>query len=82
MGPENFDAVILATGFQPDLRPLLPDARGVLDGSGGPLVSGRPTAEHGLFFCGAKASPTGQIREIGIEAERIAACASATRARN
>jgi len=52
---------------------LLPDARDVLDASGGPLVSGRPTAERGLFFCGARASPTGQIREIAIEAERIAA---------
>ena len=72
-GTERFDAVILATGFQPDLRSLLPDARDVLDASGGPLVSGRPTAERGLFFCGARASPTGQIREIAIEAERIAA---------
>ena len=29
--PETFDAVILATGFKPDLRSLLPDVRGVLD---------------------------------------------------
>jgi cation diffusion facilitator CzcD-associated flavoprotein CzcO len=79
-GPERFDAVILATGFQPDLRPLLPDARGVLNSSGGPLISGKPTAERGLFFCGAKASPTGQIREIAIEAKQIADYASAVRA--
>ncbi len=70
--PEPFDAVILATGFRPDLRALLPDARGVLSQSGRPLVSGRPTAEPGLFFCGAITSPTGQLREIGIEAQRIA----------
>ena len=70
--PELFDAVILATGFRPDLRPLLPDAKGVLGASGTPLVSGAPTAEPGLFFCGAIASPTGQLREIGIEATRIA----------
>ncbi len=72
---ERFDAVILATGFRPDLRKLLPDVKGVLDAQGGPLLSGQVTAEPGLFFCGLIASPTGQIREIGIEAERIAALA-------
>ena len=77
--PEDFGAIILATGFRPDLRPLLPDAKGVLDDAGRPLISGRPTAEHGLFFCGAITSPTGQLREIGIEAERIARAAGAAR---
>lgn len=71
-GAESFDALLLATGFRPDLRGLLPDARGVLDAQGKPLASGRPTAEPGLFFCGAIAAATGQLREIGIEAERIA----------
>jgi len=69
---EPFDAVILATGFRPDLRSLLPCAKGVLNDAGRPLVSGRPTAEPGLFFCGALVVPTGQLREIGIEARRIA----------
>jgi hypothetical protein len=55
---------------------LLPDARAVLSDSGKPFVSGRPTAEPGLFFCGAITSPTGQLREIGIEAVRIADYAS------
>ncbi len=77
--PEPFDAVILATGFRPDLRGLMPDARGVLSQSGRPLVSGRPTAEPGLFFCGATTSPTGQLREIGIEAVRIAEAVAAKR---
>jgi cation diffusion facilitator CzcD-associated flavoprotein CzcO len=69
---ERFDAVILATGFRPDLRSLLPDAKGVLSASGVPLVSGRPTAEAGLFFCGAIVSPIGQLRQIAIEATAIA----------
>jgi cation diffusion facilitator CzcD-associated flavoprotein CzcO len=77
--PEPFDAVILATGFRPDLRALLPDARGVLNATGAPLVSG-PTAERGLFFCGVIAVPTGQLREIGIEAQRIADAALSLRA--
>jgi cation diffusion facilitator CzcD-associated flavoprotein CzcO len=69
---EAFDAVILATGFRPDLRPLLPDAKGALDDIGRPLVSGGPTGAPGLFFCGAIASPTGQLRQIGLESGRIA----------
>jgi cation diffusion facilitator CzcD-associated flavoprotein CzcO len=69
---ERFDAAILATGFRPDLRSLLPDAKGVLSASGVPLVSGRPTAEAGLFFCGAIVSPIGQLRQIAIEATAIA----------
>ena len=68
---ERFDAVILATGFQPDLRALLPDAAQALDAAGKPRVSGIAAAP-GLYFCGAKSVATGQIREMGIEAERIA----------
>ncbi len=69
---KRFDAIILATGFRPDLRALLPDAKGVLNAIGAPLVSGRATAEPGLFFCGAIPSAIGQFRQIGIEAKRIA----------
>jgi|SRR5579871_2021283 len=73
---EAFDAVILATGFRPDLRSLLPDVKGVLDENGMPLVTGRATAASGLYFCGQITSPTGQLREIAIEARRIADLAS------
>jgi cation diffusion facilitator CzcD-associated flavoprotein CzcO len=69
---EKFDDVILATGFRPDLRKLLPEAHGVFDAKGVPLATGHTTPEPGLFFCGLIASPTGQLREIGIEARRIA----------
>ncbi len=68
---EKFDAVILATGFRPDLRELLPDVNGVLSEEGKPLVTGHATNEPGLYFCGLIASPTGQLREIGLEATRI-----------
>jgi cation diffusion facilitator CzcD-associated flavoprotein CzcO len=70
--PERFDAIILATGFRPDLRPLLPDTRSVLNPMGAPLVSGRVTAETGLFFCGAIPTALGQLRQIGVEAHCIA----------
>jgi cation diffusion facilitator CzcD-associated flavoprotein CzcO len=71
-GSERFDAVILATGFRPDLRALLPDAEGVLDANGRPLASDQPTAQPGLYFVGAIASPTGQLRQIRLGATRVA----------
>ncbi len=73
---EPFDALILATGFRSDLRTLLPGAHGVLDRHGVPLATGTLTAEPGLFFCGQIPSATGQLREIGIEARRIAKAAT------
>jgi cation diffusion facilitator CzcD-associated flavoprotein CzcO len=74
---EKFDGIILATGFRPDLRGLLPEDSGALDHDGIPVVSGRATCKPGLYFCGMIASSTGQLREIGIEAERIARLARA-----
>jgi cation diffusion facilitator CzcD-associated flavoprotein CzcO len=74
---EEFDAVILATGFRPDLRKLLPDVGNVFDRRGLPRVTGRPTEAPGLYFCGQTISPTGQFREIGIEALGIAESAKA-----
>jgi cation diffusion facilitator CzcD-associated flavoprotein CzcO len=72
---EKFDAVILATGFRPDLRLIMPDIEGVFDKYGMPLVTGQATAAPGLYFCGQITVPTGQLREIGIEAQRIAGSA-------
>jgi cation diffusion facilitator CzcD-associated flavoprotein CzcO len=69
---EKFDAIILATGFRPDLRRLIPDVDGVFDAHGMPRLTGQATAAPGLYFCGHITSPTGQLREIGIEAQRIA----------
>jgi cation diffusion facilitator CzcD-associated flavoprotein CzcO len=74
---EKFDAVILATGFRADLRRLIPDLDGVFDQSGTPLVTGKATAVPGLYFCGQITSPTGQLREIAIEALGIAESAKA-----
>jgi cation diffusion facilitator CzcD-associated flavoprotein CzcO len=69
---EKFDAVILATGFRPDLRRLILDVDGVFDAYGMPRVTGRATAAPGLYFCGHITSRTGQLREIAIEAQQIA----------
>lgn len=77
---ERFDAVILATGFRADLRGLLPEAAATLDERGSPRATGQPTSAPGLFYCGQIPSPTGQLREIGIEARRIAKLASRMKA--
>ena len=69
---EAFDAIILATGFRPDLRRLVPGVEGVFDHHGMPLATGQATNAPGLYFCGQITSPTGQLREIGLEAQRIA----------
>jgi cation diffusion facilitator CzcD-associated flavoprotein CzcO len=72
---EKFDNVIPATGFRPNLRPLLPNVADVLDQHGMPRVTGKPTPEPGLYFCGQITVPTGQLREISIEAKQIAGSA-------
>ncbi|THF83950.1 NAD(P)/FAD-dependent oxidoreductase [Deinococcus sp. KSM4-11] len=69
---EAFEAVILATGFRPNLA-WLHTSVPVLDDHGVPMTSGRPTHEPGLTFCGFHVASSGMLREIAREARRIAA---------
>ncbi len=69
---EPFDAVVFGTGYDAGAGRLLENPHGLVDERGVPLVSGGETAEDGLFFCGFREPPTGRLREIGLEAERIA----------
>ena len=69
---KKIDAVISATGFQSGLAQLLPEYSKVSDENGIPLVSGKESALPGLYFCGFHITPTGMLREIGIEAKKIA----------
>jgi indole-3-pyruvate monooxygenase len=66
------DAVVLATGYRPALEEFLVQWREVCDDKGIPRVSGGSTALPGLYFCGQFLSPAGMLREIRIEARRIA----------
>ncbi|MEO6575127.1 MAG: NAD(P)-binding domain-containing protein [Polyangiaceae bacterium] len=68
-----FDAVVLATGYTPGLDDFLVGWRDTCDEAGVPRSSGRASALPGLFFCGFFLAPSGMLREIGIEAKRIAA---------
>lgn len=68
---ESFDAVVMATGYRPALTEFLRQTEGVLDDRGTPVASGQESSSPGLFFCGFHVSPTGMLREIGIEAKKI-----------
>lgn len=68
-----FDAVVLATGYRPGIDEFIPEAMGVFDNDGTPLASGQELGLPGLYACGFYISRTGMLREIGIEANRIAA---------
>jgi indole-3-pyruvate monooxygenase len=67
------DAVVLATGYRAAIGDFLAEWEAVCDSSGTPTVSGAPTALAGLYFCGMYVSPSGMLREIGLEAARISA---------
>ena len=70
---QNFDAVILATGYRPRVDAFLVGASAVYDAQGTPLTSGEETPLPGLYFCGYQVAATGMLREIALEAQRIAA---------
>ncbi|MBM6405372.1 NAD(P)/FAD-dependent oxidoreductase [Phycicoccus sp. CSK15P-2] len=67
------DAVVLATGYRAGLEPLVGHL-GVLGERGLPSVRGtsRPEAEPGLWFTGFTNPISGMLRELRIDAERIA----------
>ena len=73
---------LITVRFRPDLRPLLPNVADVLDQHGMPRVTGKPTSEPGLYFCGQITVPTGQLRKISIEAKQIAESAKRYLAQN
>ena len=68
----DFDAVVLATGYRPDVSELIPQAAETVAPGGVPVASGRELGLPGLYACGFTISRTGMLREIGIEARRIA----------
>lgn len=68
---ERFDALVLATGYHPRIDSWLQtDRQTLVDGK--PARSGTDTGVPGLYYCGYYISPTGMLREIGIEALQLA----------
>ncbi|MFC8124750.1 flavin-containing monooxygenase [Streptomyces sp. NPDC057302] len=76
------DTVIAATGYRRALEPLLGDL-GVLDRKGSPLVRGARTSKSapGLYFTGFTNPISGMLREMALDAEKIAKAVAARRAR-
>ena len=75
----EFDAVVLATGYRPRVNDLIQGATSVFDEEGTPLSTGKESSVPGLYFCGYYVSPTGMLREISIEARKIAAAIASKR---
>ena len=77
------EVVIAATGFRPGLEPLV-NGLGVLLEDGSPRVHGERTAEEApaLHLVGFGTPPGGQLRQIAIEARRIARTALSDRSRS
>ncbi len=66
-GEEAFDAVVLATGYEPGLDDFLVGWRDACE-DGVPRALGGGSELPGLYFCGFYVAPSGMFREIGIEA--------------
>jgi putative flavoprotein involved in K+ transport len=71
------DVVIAATGYKPWLEPLVGHL-GVLDSRGRPVVRGAatPPGAPGLYFTGFTNPISGMLREIAIDARKIARAAA------
>jgi indole-3-pyruvate monooxygenase len=69
---QDFDAIILATGYRHNLESILPFNRDRLDDISHAVSKQSFFGKDGLYLCGFYLSPMGMLREIGIEARIIA----------
>jgi thioredoxin reductase len=74
---EPFDAIVLATGYRPGLDRFIDGFQSISDERGRPQQFGEETRVPGLFFVGFRNPSTGALREIAIEAPRVAAAIQA-----
>ena len=67
----SYDAVVLATGYEPGVTALVPELRAVTDPEGCPVALDA-TGLPGLHFVGFRSPPTGLLRQIAIDARKVA----------
>jgi indole-3-pyruvate monooxygenase len=75
---DRYDAVVLATGYRAGVAALTAGL-GVLPENGYPASVTHP-ATPGLYFVGFRTPPTGHLRQIAIDARRVASDIVAARA--
>jgi indole-3-pyruvate monooxygenase len=68
---QDFDAIILATGYLNNLEKFLPENRDRITDLNSKITRQANFGKDGLYFCGFFISPTGMLREIGIEARQL-----------
>jgi len=69
---QHFDAIILATGYGHNLESFLQITQNRLADINNPISRQSCFGKDGLYFCGFYVSPRGMLKEIGIEAKKIA----------
>jgi indole-3-pyruvate monooxygenase len=67
-----FEAVIFATGYTPGLDKVIEGFETIADARGRPNRFGEESGISGLYFVGFRNPPTGALREIALEAPRVA----------
>lgn len=73
----DFDAMVLATGYTPGLDRLVSGFDAIADTRQRPHRFGEETDIPGLYFVGFRNPPTGALREIALEAPRVASALAA-----
>ena len=69
---EAFDAIVAAIGYYRDYAEFLEVEKERFQDLKASIDKQRFFGKDGLYFCGYWVSPTGQIREIGLDARKIA----------
>jgi len=67
-----FEAIIFATGYTSGLDRVIKGFETIADARGRPNRFGAESGISGLYFVGFKNPPTGALREIALEAPRVA----------
>ena len=67
-----FEAIIFATGYSPGLGQVIDNFQTISDVRGRPHRFGEETGIPGLYFVGFRTSTTGALRDIALEAPRVA----------
>ncbi len=69
---EQFDAIVAGIGYYRDYEEIIDVERAHFEDLKQPVGKQKYFGKDGLYFCGFWIAPTGQIREIGLDARKIA----------